>query len=413
MHNKSLYLRISTWRIGYYCALYIVIWAITPILSQGVLYRYIAVGAALIWFLTIFPRNRQRKLFNYAIYSILLITINFLTIGVFGKNIGSAIPTTINLFVFCMLGMISTYYFENVKEKFIPFALVVLVLYIIISVPSIIALRSNAYILRNASGIYIRTGSERYAGGYGYAFGCLFLIIFLTYDLRAHKQDVFSKTVTLFLIILFGYVVLNAGYTTALVLLSIGFFSALFFPKKNVVFATLIMIIAALILMMIVPAMLKWVVDNVELPYVYRAKIRYLSLLANSSGDVTYADSTRGALFYASLESMIKYPVLGSYILSGNPASGGHAVLLDLLVSGGVFYFIIYFYIVVLTPWRLMKEDKTLQIVYLTLIILLGLTDTFDYATMAIPLFIGPVIAERSIRTGKDNINEGSMVNWN
>ena len=47
-------------------------------------------------------------------------------------------------------------------------------------------------------------------------------------------------------------------------------------------------------------------------------------------------------------------------------------------------------------------SDKTLQMIYLVMIVLLGLTDTIDYATMTIPLFIGPMIVENSLNRERE-----------
>ena len=206
----------------------------------------------------------------------------------------------------------------------------------------------------------------------------------------------------LVLVVLFSYIVVNAGFTTALVLLVVGVFAALFFPKKNVVAATIVMILAAVILMKLIPAFLRWIITNFQISDVYRAKLYYLSQLTDSSSGVNYADSTRGGMFFESLAALSKYPVLGSVILSGREAGTGHAVLLDTLVNYGILYFLLYLHVIILTPWRLMKADKTMQMIYLAMIVLLGLTNTIDYATMVIPLFIGPMIVENALNQERE-----------
>lgn len=414
MSNRSLYLHLPSWRLGDYCALYVVIWAITPILSREEgFFRYTAVVASFVWLLTVLP-HRRGKLTNYALVSGVLIMCLLINIGFFGGRFYVAIPQAINLAVNCMLGIISAYYFGNEQKKFRSFALVVLVMYVLISIPSIIAVKSNMYVLRNASGLTIRTGIERYAGSYGYSFGCLFVVIFLIYDLRiSNYYNGIRKIIQMALIVLFGYIVLNSGFTTALVLLVIGVFAAVFYPKKNAVLASFIMMLAALIMFMVIPISLKWIVDNINLPGVYRAKIVYLSQLADSSTDVTYADSTRGGMFYDSLDALVKYPILGSYIIAGGAYSTGHAVLLDYLVNHGVLFLLFYLYTIIGGPWRLMRGDRTLQMLYITMIILLGLTDTIDYATIAVPMFIGPMIVMTELEHRKGIIHEDSMVDWN
>lgn len=399
--TSVLNFRIPAWKFADYCALYIVLWAVIPVLSRGDIYRFLAVAASIVSLLSILPRKIGRVR-NYAFFSLLLILLLILNIGFFAGDYGSAIPRSMNVFVFCMIGLISTYYYEYDKNKFSKMALFVLIVYILTAIPSIIALQSNRWILRNASGRSIRTGIEVFAGSYGYAFGCLFLVIFLIYDLRNNSHNKVGKIFEIALIALFGYIVINAGYTTALVLLVIGVFSALFFPKKNTLIASFVMVLAALALLQVVPIFLRWLISNVQISDVYRAKIYYLAQLTKSSSEVTYADSTRGGMLYESLSALVRYPFLGSMVLSGKEAATGHAVLLDNLVNHGVVYFLIYLYVIVLPPWRMMKEDKSLQMIYLVMIVLLGLTDTIDYATMAIPLFIGPMVVDNAFKFGRN-----------
>ena len=402
MQNRSkLMLCLPSWNIADYCALYITLWAVIPFLSRGNIYRFLAVTASIVFLLSILIR-KQWKVSNYAFASVVLIFLLIRNIGFFVGDMSSAVSRGINLFVFCMIGIISTYYFENERRKFISIALWVLASYTITAIPSIIALQNNRWILRNASGRSVRVGIERFAGGYGYAFGCLFLVIILLYDIRVNTLSNLRKITELALVLLFGYIVLNAGYTTALVLLLIGVFAALFFPKRNIAAATFIMILAAFLLMQFIPVIMQWIISNFQISDVYRTKIYYLAQLTNSSSEVTYADSTRGGMFYENLSALIRYPVLGSAILSEQEVGTGHAVLLDTLVNHGVLYFVLYLYVIVMTPWRLMQSDKTLQMIYLAMIVLLGLTDTIDYATMAIPMFIGPMIVDNALNQGRE-----------
>lgn len=382
------------WRLSDICAVYIVAWAVIPYLSRGNIYRYVAILSSIICLLKILYHAKV-VVSNYAIASLVLMGILFLHTGVILGSYDSAISRCINLFIYCMLGLISTYYFNYERDKFWTIAIIVLILYVVTSIPSIIALQSNRWVLRNASGRTIRVGIERYAGSYGYSFGCLFLVIFLIYDIRINNKKKFELLAEISLVALFGYIVFNAGYTTALVLLVIGIFAALFFPKRNNIAAIFIMLICAVILIKVVPIGLRWVVSNIEISDVYRAKIAYLTELTNSYGEVTYTDSTRGGMFYESLDALFHNPILGSVWISGQELATGHAVLLDTLVNHGILYFVVYIYVIILTPWRLMRKDKTIQMIYLAMIILLGLTDTIDYATLAIPLFIGPMITVR------------------
>ncbi len=384
------------WKIGDYCALYIVMWSVIPFLSRGDIYRYLAVGASFVVLINIL-NSISENVSKYMFFSTLLLLIFLMNYGLFIGDVSGAISRCVNLFVFCMLGLISIYYYENDRKKFSGIAGMILFLYVLVAIPSIIALQSNRWILRNASGRTPRNGIEVFAGSYGYAFGCLFLVVFLIYSLRTNKRNKIVSLVGIGLITLFGYIVLNAGYTTALVLLVIGVFSAFFIPKKNSIGSLFILFIAAALLMMIVPIFLNWVVANFEISDVYRAKIKYLAQLTSSSSDVTYEDSTRGGMFYESLDALIHNPILGSAMLRGQEASTGHAVILDTLVNHGIVYFLLYLYVIILTPWRMLKEDKALQMIYLTMIVLLGLTDTIDYATMAVPLFIGPMIVHNAL----------------
>ena len=393
--NTMLDLQLSSWKFADFCALYIIIWAIAPILSHSALYRYIAVAASIIVTYKVFFESGL-SIRNYVIFSFILTLQFFINIGYIVGNLESAVSRSLNLFVFCILGLVSIYYFTMEREKFIVLSGIVIVLYAIIAIPSIIALQSNRWILRNASGKTLRTGIELFAGGYGYSFGCLFLTIFLIYDLRVNEYRGFRLFIRAGLVFLFGFIVLNAGYTTALVLFVIGVFAAIFFPKDNSVMAALVMMIAAFVLIQAVPVIMGWMIEHFDFSDVYRTKIYYLAQLMNTSNSVTYTDSTRGAMFYESLVALSQNPILGSIYLRGKETAAGHAVLLDTLVNHGILFFFLYIYVIVLVPWQLTAEDKTLQKIYLVMIVLLGFTDTFDYTTMTIPLFVAPMIADHS-----------------
>ena len=210
----------------------------------------------------------------------------------------------------------------------------------------------------------------------------------------AHKKKGKVLIWQLGVIAILTYLIINSGYTTAVVLTVIGIVAALTI-SKNPIKTIIITGIAGVALVYYIPIILQYIIRNFDVPLVYQQKLVILTQVTDSSNSFAYSDTTRGGLLKMGLDSIVKYPVFGSVLLSGSTSSGGHQEIIDVLANYGVIYALLFYYVILGTPYRLSKEDKGVCLLYLTLVIALGLTDTFDFATMSVPLFLCPYIARK------------------
>lgn len=390
--NSNFILHLS-FNLTDLCALYIVGWAIIPIMSRGNIFRIIAIICSIEFLLYGFLSGKfnRIRINNYFFLSILMIII-LLGHNILGNgNFDFAIAKSINLFVSIILSIIAQYYYNFNIKKLKKITAFIVLIYILEIIPSLIAVGKNPYVLRNAAGEHVRAGIEGFAGSYGYIYGCVMLVIFFVYNLHTGEKKILKKIVQLFIIFLLCYLILKSGFTTALILTVIGIICALSIGKKKL--KTIIFLIVAIIfLSYIVPLFLRYIVENLDIPIIYRSKILYLNELLSSEQNVTYADSTRGKLLNKGIATIIRYPILGSVIFSGVEEAGGHQEIIDVMANYGIIYALLFYWIILGTPYRLLKLDGSIQFLYLIIIILLGMTNTIDYTTLCIALFVGPVM---------------------
>ncbi len=316
------------------CALYIITWAILPMLASGLIFRVIAFACCCVFLLYISPQVHGAIL-NYLLCASLLLSILFITIWMGQGDFAFALSRTINLFVIVILGLFSIYYCHYEPQKLKLFFCYIIILFVLIAIPSLIALQTNPYVMRNASGLTERTGIEKYAGAYGFAYGCVFLETVLVYELWNNKHAFKAKIFLSSIILLFGYLILNSGYTTAIILALLGILMALN-VKKSGVCTILLFGCISIALLFAIPYALTYIANNFDIPDVYKQKLAVLIDIADSDSNLSYTDSTRGQLLVQGLQAIVQYPILGSVILAGKHAAGGHQVLVDVLANYGI-----------------------------------------------------------------------------
>ncbi len=373
------------------CVLYIIAWVILPILASRLIFRLVAFACFAVFLLYILPKMRG-ALLNYALCASLLLCILFATIWLGQRDFAFASSRTINLFIIVILGLFSIYYSQYEPKKLKFFFYYILGLFVLVAIPSLIALESNAFVMRNASGLTERTGIEKYAGSYGYAYGCVFLETILVYNFRNNKHTLRAKITLLSAILLLGYLILNSGYTTAIILAFLGIIMALCVKKSGLVTIVLFGCIG-IALLVVIPSVLKYILNNFDIPDVYKQKLAVLISITDTNSNVSYIDSTRGRLLMQGLQAIFQYPVLGSVILAGKHAAGGHQALVDVLANYGILYAFLYYHVVFNTVIRQLKPDPRLRLVIGLLLLVLGFTNTYDYTTFVIPLLAAPYIA--------------------
>ncbi len=373
------------------CVLYVIAWVVVPILASKLIFRTLALACCGVFLVCIYPKIRNAIL-GYLVCAFSLISLLFMIIWLGQGDLEFAISRVINLFVIIALGLFSIYYYRYEQKKLKIFFYYVITLFVLVAIPSLIALQNNEYVMRNASGLTERTGIEVHAGSYGYVYGCVFLETILVYDLRNNKYQFWTKVMLLAVTVFIGYLILNAGYTTAVILTLLGVIMSLSVRKSGVITLVLFGLIG-IILLAITPTLLEYIFKNFDIPLVYKQKLAILVDMTDSDTSMTYTDSTRGELLVQSLEAVIQYPLIGSVLWAGKHAAGGHQVLVDVLANYGIMYALLYYYVVVHTASRQLKSDPKLKLTVSLLLLALGFTNTYDYTTFVVPLLVGPYIA--------------------
>ena len=387
----SLRLRVNLFDLS---VIYIISWVIIPAMSRGIMFRIVAIISSIIVLVRVLYKRTSYEITNYIILSSIMI-LTFIVCFLIGNG-SIPISKSINLSVYIILSLIAQYYYFYEKVKLKSISLYIITLYLIIIIPSLIAVQHNPYVLRNASGEHVRNGIELLSGSYGYVFGCVLLIIFLSYNLHNGKESLLLKIIQIGCILALCILVLNSGLTTAIILSTVGIVAALSINKNR--FRTIIISgLAAMLLIHFVPIVLEYILSHWDVPAIYKNKMIFLNRLIGSSGDVSYSDSTRGSLLIQGLNTIARYPFIGSVIVSGKEAAGGHQEIIDVMANYGIIYALLFYRIILETPYRLMKSDKSLRLLYLLVIIFWGLTDTFDFTTMTIPLFVGTYFSLKNL----------------
>ncbi len=391
---------------------YLVVWSISPPLEIDLIYRIIAVGALVVWAGVWLIRENPIVLDKNQLVSIFFL---FTVIGVtfIGNGDFRGILKQIAFFMLVVCFILNSFYKEHWEELrwLVP---VVLVLFIIWNYKTVQALIADPTIARQivrddeATYEYLRQG----IGGYGLVYPqvCVASAILL-WTIKAFKSNKIYFFVGAVWVISFIQLVSKAGYSIAIFTSVIGVILLFFYNGKSGMKAFLVagvLFAAIMFSILYIDEFRNWLLEIFDGTAVAK-KINDL-VATSESGAAEGSIESRMIRYRASLEVIVKYPIVGALWRDGG---GGHSGLLDTFAKYGLWggwFFIKSVYSV--PDYYKEKYDspqiKRLSNAVLVSLLIVSILDSVTYSMYCMVLLILPLFFEDVIRW--DGIkNENSL----
>lgn len=395
-------MKIKYKQIQQICIWYIVAWMIAPPLAYDMIYRIMAISAALLWTLIqIFsPKiDKYNSVMKQALSKYLICAITYGAALIFFDcvfkkySIFSAFYNNITTYIFLFVGYIGgTYCKEERLEEIKKTFYFLLGLIVVFSITSLMRSEEFYLMTRSAGGevdeaynALARRAAMRGVGAFGFfALSAAFspLVLWISYAYEGVRK---LTLLLAFVIIEFG--VISAGYTLALLISFFGICYTFIFKIKSKVIRVLF-IFGATILLIFGNEILIGIyhfLQSIANGTMYANKVEDIfSFLL--SGDSTGTFDSRLDRYLFSFTSIFKYPVFGSYILNGTNSIGSHSAILDPFAAYGWLIGAVWVYVLIAFPRKMSTiiSDKKLS----TLITLvLFFTALFNRTPMMMGMF--------------------------
>ena len=384
-NNRSITLILQTLMI-----LYLTIWSIAPPLSIDNIYRTIALVCAVGWF--ILAMANGLSLLRNHLYSLgfmlMVVLINIIQSQGDLSNIMRPIA-----YYMLVVTYIMNYSYQNRWEELhiiIPVCLVLFVFFNVLTYRELILDPTLARrIIRTDESMfqYMRRGIGGYALIYSQVF--LFPVIFSWIKVAFKYHRVYFSLGVIWMVTYF-LLILNAGYTIAVVTTIVSTIVLLIYKRKSVVPAVIISLAIIIFLVLLIGY-----VDSFRealLNMFSGTKIaNKIEDIYNSLHGKEVADSIQIRLdrYWLSIQKIFTYPFIGCLWFS---AGGGHSALLDTFAQYGIwggYLFVKMFYCVPVNLKNKSDDKKDLRIAnaFLVSLILVSLLDSLPY-NMVFPIMI-------------------------
>lgn len=347
-------------RLQLICIFYIIAWILSPPLIAEDLYGYIAMLAAAIWFIVELVGHPST--FIKPSRTLIFVILFILYSGIVGYMTDGGSGVTRNIQMYLSL-LFLIFYDSHQRRDIRKLRLVVwasLVIFSIWLVTTLVAYQ----VVQNASRILIRSGDveadmmRQGIGGYGLVYGAMIIIPVLLYLLKTHILPVLTfKIAALAALILSIFVVIQAGYSIALILMMAGIIITLMIGKataNTLVKTTIVITVVLLALHLFGNAMLDFVVDSAS-GTSYEHKLQDIRASLESNRGVGTVDD-RMERYLRSLHLFIENPVIGT--LSYDHI-GKHSAIIDTFAFYGVIVGYIFAYILFQVPLSYLSRKSS------------------------------------------------------
>lgn len=405
-------LSLSSNALQQLCIYYLITWLVAPPLAYGNIFRIISVVCVLIWLLLEFGHNQQntdeafsKVVHRYTLSSILYGVVLLLSRMLFHHlNFTSAFMYDIPTYILLLFGYFAAQYIKRGRaEEIIKFFNYILILGVIFSITTIFRGAEYSTVTRFAGGetseaanLLSRQAAIRGIGGFGFTCfaSCLSPMLLHLTIRRKSLWYVMSFVIV-------EAEVFSAGYALALMISFLGIGTVLFFNSRSGLFR--ILVVASIIILLFawnsIISGLFSLLQKVAAGSMYANKVEdiFTSILGGESEGTVAGRQVR---YQASLESIIRYPILGSYIFAGTRSVGYHSSILDTFAAYGWIPGFAWLYITVVFPnkcGQLINRDSTFK--YLVTLVLFC-TALFNQYTMHMGVFyfICPAISTIILR---------------
>ena len=378
---------------------YLMIWSVAPPLQMDLIFRLLALGLAFVWFLIEFLRRFEFTKIQIwcGLFMVAVAVIAYILNG------ASAIIREIAVYMMVLAFFINIYSSDSWQNYrlIVPVTLLLLIIFNYITTkqlqedPSI-----SRQLVRDSEDLY--RYMRRGIGGYGLVYPqvCIAPVIY-AWSLKSFTHNKFYFLLGAVWTASFWGLLLNAGYSIAVIASAISAAILVFYRKKSVVPAIIISVamIAALLLMLVYMENFRnFVLKIFEGTKVVR-KIE--DLLSTAEGEMADSFATRIDRYWMSIKMSLQFPLIGGILFRG--AVGGHSELLDTFARYGLWGGIPTVLMIFRTPFYF-KKNYNYRILITTAnahtlaIALVAIFDPFVFQVYFPLLILCPVMYSDIIR---------------
>ncbi len=378
-----------------FCALYVILWIFVPPVQVGSVYRLAAVACAALWLFCVTMQNKSaltdlKRYLSFALPCMALMIIQ----RAFAYSFARAFANSIQFIIIVICGIITTYYMKYDRDFIRILLLAAMIAISIFCVTTIQGLIEDPYAARIANSEWLsgRFEGNENVGLYGYIYMCVIIAPMLLYLLMNKiKVTRFFDLLVWICFILISVMTVLSGYMIAMFCYFLGCGLVLVFNKRNS-FKFLLFIIFGIFVVLsyeqILSVVFSWLLDVFGRNLAYYEKICNLRDLF-LSGDVTgITVAERMSDYMGSLKDLIRYPIIGSYLL-GSSGRGGHSSVLDSIGKFGWLVSYLYFFILWKYPFEIYrtKYKHTALNLIIIVVILFGVFDPYTQE-LCIPIYL-------------------------
>lgn len=376
--------------------LYLMVWSISPPLDIDMIYRIIALGCAIIWFILDLPRNlHYERIHLYAFLFILMVVM----INIIQHQGFSQIMKSMTYYMLFM-AFLMNYSYQNRWNELHLLLPIILGLFIVFN---IITFRELAIdptlarkIVRADESIYpfIRRG----VGGFALEHVQVFLFpLFLAWISKALKHHKFYFILGVVWIISYVLLILHSGYSIAIVTTISSLVVLLFYKRARVwpaLLITLVIIVLIVLLIGYVDAFRESLLSFFDGTKVARK----IEDIYNSIHGTEVADSIQSRIdrYLSSIQTIFCFPFIGGLWFA---AGGGHSILMDTFAQYGIWGGVIFVKMFYCVPMKVKKESSDIRDVrianaFLVSLLVVTLLDGMPYNMVYPVLIIAPILFE-------------------
>lgn len=372
------------------CVMYLMVWSISPPLAIDNIYRIIALAAAGVWFLlSILDGLKLEKIHIYAIgFMLLVMLINVI------ENEGnfSALMRQISTYML-VIAFIMNHSYRDRWEQLHTLIPVFLLLVIVFNIITFRELLVDPTLARKI----VRADEEMYpymhrgVGGDALIYTQVFIFpLLLSWVGRAFRYHKVFATLGVIWLISYILLVLNAGYTIAIVTTITSLVVLLIYKRKSILpplIITLTIIVTFVLLIGYADAFREALLSFFEGTKVAQK----ITDIYNSIHGTVIADSIaeRAERYWRSIQTIFHYPLIGGLWFE---SGGGHSVFLDTFAKYGIwgiwiFLKMVYSYLLSIKDNIVEHKDMRIVNALLNSMIIVTLLETFPYE-MIIPVMM-------------------------
>lgn len=382
------------------CVLYLLVWAISPPLSIGLIWRILGLGAVVAWFAFEFLRGTQFTMDDVkAVLFILgVILVCYVETGTFQFD---KVIKLIALYMLSLCFMIQSHYYGRFSEltRLIPLILLMLIFFNYKTFSTLLSDPTIARkIVRNDDEMipYLQQG----VGGYSliYLQVCILPAIVM-YMIKAFRVNKILFAIAALWLVSMVLVLANAGYSLAIFTSAAAVVIMLFYKGRSAIPAIvtmLIIFVIAMFALIYLEGLRNYLLTVFDGTAVAK-KINDL-VATNENGEAQGSIYDRVKAYSATFQAIFHYPLIGS--LWNDSGIGGHSAMMDNFARYGVIGGLFYFTSILSAPIRFKKIYEKSNVVShvcnaeFCSLIFIGMLDSMTFEFMPIVLILLPILIQ-------------------